>query len=64
MRRLGAGRLGAVAPARRAGRLAEAERLSPRFMWMAAKEMRAKLTEAEGGPGWLPTTFLEQGPST
>ena len=43
------------------GRLAEAERLSPRFMWMAAKEMRAKLTEAEGGPGWLPTTFLEQG---
>ena len=45
-----------------AGRLAEAERLSPRFMWMAAKEMRAKLTEAEGGPGWLPTTFLEQGP--
>jgi papain like protease len=45
-----------------AGRLAEAERLSPRFMWMAAKEMRAKLSEAEGGPGWLPTTFLEQGP--
>jgi hypothetical protein len=45
----------------RAGQLAEEDRLSPRFMWMAAKEMRAKLTEAEGGPGWHPTTFLEQG---
>jgi Papain family cysteine protease len=45
----------------RAGRLTEEDRLSPRFMWMAAKEMRAKLTEAEGGPNWRPTTFLEQG---
>jgi hypothetical protein len=45
----------------RAGRMAEEDRLSPRFMWMAAKEMRAKLTAAEGGPDWHPTTFLEQG---
>ena len=45
----------------RAGRLAEEDRLSPRFMWMAAKEMRAKLTEVEGEPAWRPTTFLEQG---
>ena len=45
----------------RAGRLAEAERLSPRFMWMAAKEMRAKLTAVAGEPAWHPTTFLEQG---
>jgi hypothetical protein len=45
----------------RAGRLAEHERLSPRFMWMAAKEMRAKLTEVRGEPAWHPTTFLEQG---
>ncbi len=30
-------------------------------MWMAAKEMRAKLTEVEGEPAWHPTTFLEQG---
>ena len=47
----------------RAGRLAEAERLSPRFMWMAAKEMRARLTadDAELDPPWHPTTFLEQG---
>jgi hypothetical protein len=45
----------------RAGRLAEEDRLSPRFMWMAAKEMRAKLTEVRGEPAWHPTTFLEQG---
>ena len=45
----------------RAGRLAEEDRLSPRFMWMAAKEMRAKLTEVQGEPAWHPTTFLEQG---
>jgi hypothetical protein len=45
----------------RAGRLDEEDRLSPRYMWMAAKEMRAKLTEAEGGADWHPTTFLEQG---
>jgi hypothetical protein len=45
----------------RKGRLAETERLSPRFMWMAAKEMRAKLTEVEGQPAWHPTTFLERG---
>jgi C1A family cysteine protease len=45
----------------RAGRLAEEDRLSPRFMWMAAKEMRAKLTEVKGEPAWHPTTFLEQG---
>ena len=30
-------------------------------MWMAAKEMRAKLTEVKGEPAWHPTTFLEQG---
>ena len=45
----------------RAGRLAEEDRLSPRFMWMAAKEMRAKLTEVKGEAPWHPTTFLEQG---
>lgn len=44
-----------------AKRLAQDERLSPRFMWMAAKEMRAKLTEVKGEPAWRPTTFLEQG---
>ena len=44
-----------------ARRLGERERLSPRFMWMAAKEMRAKLTEVKGEPAWRPTTFLEQG---
>ena len=45
----------------RAGRLGETERLSPRFMWMAAKETRAKLTEVQGEPAWHPTTFLERG---
>ena len=30
-------------------------------MWMAAKEMRAKLTEVTGEPAWRPSTFLEQG---
>ena len=44
-----------------ARRLAQGERLSPRFMWMAAKEMRAKLTAVDGEPAWRPTTFLEQG---
>jgi hypothetical protein len=44
-----------------ADRLARDERLSPRFMWMAAKEMRAKLTQVKGEPAWHPTTFLEQG---
>jgi hypothetical protein len=44
-----------------AGRLEPEQRLSPRFMWMAAKEMRAKLTAAEGAPAWRPSTFLEQG---
>jgi Papain family cysteine protease len=44
-----------------AGRLEPAQRLSPRFMWMAAKEMRAKLTQVKGEPAWRPTTFLEQG---
>ena len=44
-----------------ARRLEQDERLSPRFMWMAAKEMRAKLTEVKGEPAWRPTTFLEQG---
>jgi hypothetical protein len=44
-----------------AQRLPPEERLSPRFMWMAAKEMRAKLTEVKGEPAWRPTTFLEQG---
>lgn len=45
----------------RAGRLVEDDRLSPRFMWMAAKEMQARLTEVRGEAGWQPTTFLEQG---
>lgn len=45
----------------RAGRLGERQRLSPRFIWMAAKEMRAKLTAVEGETGWRPSTFLEQG---
>jgi hypothetical protein len=44
-----------------ANRLPQDQRLSPRFMWMAAKEMRAKLTEAKGEPAWRPSTFLEQG---
>ena len=41
----------------------EDERLSPRFIWMAAKEMRAKKTVVKGAPEWQPTTFLEQGVS-
>ena len=45
----------------RRGRLAEEDRLSPRFVWMAAKEVRTKATEATGAPDWRPTTFLEQG---
>ena len=45
----------------RRGLLAEEDRLSPRFMWMAAKEMRAKLTATRGEEDWRPTTFLEQG---
>ena len=45
----------------RKGKLAEEDRLSPRFMWMAAKEMRAKLSEARRETDWQPTTFLEQG---
>ena len=45
----------------RRGRLAEEDRLSPRFVWMAAKEVRTKATEADGAPDWRPTTFLEQG---
>ena len=45
----------------KAERLTSDQRLSPRFMWMAAKEMRAKLTEVKGEPAWRPTTFLEQG---
>ena len=44
-----------------ADRLGHDEWLSPRFMWMAAKEMRAKLTEVKGEPAWRPTTFLERG---
>ena len=44
-----------------AQRLAPDQRLSPRFMWMAAMEMRAQLTEVKGEPAWRPTTFLEQG---
>jgi Papain family cysteine protease len=45
----------------RKGKLTEEDRLSPRFMWMAAKEMRAKLSEARRETDWQPTTFLEQG---
>ena len=47
----------------RAGRLAEEDRLSPRFMWMAAKEMRARLTADDTvlEPPWRPATFLERG---
>jgi papain like protease len=45
----------------RADKLSVEARLSPRFMWMAAKEMRAKLTPTAGEPAWHPTTFLEQG---
>ena len=45
------------------GRIAEEDRLSPRFIWMAAKEMRAKKTLITGAPEWHPTTFLEQGVS-
>jgi len=35
----------------RKGRLAEEDRLSPRFLWMAAKEVRTKATEADLAPG-------------
>ena len=45
----------------RAGRLDEDERLSPRFIWMAAKETRAKLEALQGDPAWRPSTFLERG---
>jgi hypothetical protein len=45
----------------RKGRITEEDRLSPRFVWMAAKEVRTKVTEADGAPDWRPTTFLEQG---
>ena len=45
----------------RKGRITEEDRLSPRFVWMAAKEVRTKATEADGAPDWRPTTFLEQG---
>ena len=45
----------------RKGRLAEEDRLSPRFVWMAAKEVRTKATEVEGAPNWRPTTFLDLG---
>ena len=45
-----------------AGRLGEHEALSPRFVWMAAKEMRAKLSRASAAAGaWRPSTFLERG---
>jgi Papain family cysteine protease len=47
----------------RAGRLAEHDRLSPRFIWMAAKELRAKQTAVKGETDWRPSTFLEQGDS-
>jgi hypothetical protein len=45
----------------RARRIGEEQRLSPRFMWMAAKEMRTKQTEVSGETPWQPTTFIEQG---
>lgn len=43
-----------------AGRLAEDEPLSPRYVWMAAKEMRAKLGAVSGDPSWRPGTSLER----
>jgi hypothetical protein len=43
-----------------AGRLAPDEPLSPRFVWMAAKEMRAKLGAVTGDPSWRPGTSLER----
>ena len=46
-----------------ARRLEPDQRLSPRFVWMAAKETRAKLSEAKGEIDWRPSTFLEQGDS-
>lgn len=42
------------------GRLAPDEPLSPRFLWMAAKEMRAHLGAASGDPSWRPGTSLER----
>ena len=43
-----------------AGRLGPDEPLSPRFVWMAAKEMRAKLGAVAGDPSWRPGTSLER----
>jgi hypothetical protein len=43
-----------------AERLADDEPLSPRFLWMAAKEMRAKLGAVSGDPSWRPGTSLER----
>jgi hypothetical protein len=42
------------------GRLPAGEPLSPRFLWMAAKEMRAKLGAVSGDPSWRPGTSLER----
>jgi hypothetical protein len=44
-----------------AGRLKPSQRLSPRFIWMASKELRAqRLTD----DAWRPSTFLEEAPTS
>jgi hypothetical protein len=42
------------------GRLAPAQRLSARFIWMASKEIRGQRQEPEE---WRPSTFLEEAPT-
>jgi Papain family cysteine protease len=48
------------------GRLAQRERLSPRFVWMASKEWQAQrrgrehATVADLLTGWQPSTFMEE----
>jgi hypothetical protein len=42
-------------------RLAPAQRLSPRFIWMASKELRAQRQAIDD---WQPSTFLEEAPTS
>ena len=61
VRRLGAGGLrDALAAGRERAPAPRSEPLSPRFLWMAAKEMRAKLGAVSGDPSWRPGTSLER----
>ena len=61
VRRLGAGRLGALAPARPQG---PADRGGPALAALPVDGGEGgphEATEADGAPDWRPTTFLEQG---